>query len=246
METILIRERYKVVRVLCAAEEYACVEAVDIQDRETPVCLLNLYEGEQFHRYGKIYASMKLEDCPALRRIFLDGETLVAVFDSSRGDNIDQMFYRGDHRSWQERLDYAEALLHAALTLANLPPELNCPAMCTENLFFAPGVAAVRFRFLIAPTEGMNARELTLLTEDQLKKILQRRPESTNTELDFLDRLAWGDYTTVVQLYAAWRGVRDQIREEYETWEKRTFIGRWFDNLRRWIKRKLKQRIKRR
>ena len=226
METILIRERYKVVRVLCAAEEYACVEAVDIQDRETPVCLLNLYEGEQFHRYGKIYASMKLEDCPALRRIFLDGETLVAVFDSSRGDNIDQMFYRGDRRSWQERLDYAEALLHAALTLANLPPELNCPAMCTENLFFAPGVAAVRFRFLIAPTEGMNARELT-----------GAKTGTAENE---------GDYTTVVQLYAAWRGVRDQIREEYETWEKRTFIGRWFDNLRRWIKRKLKQRIKRR
>ena len=59
MESILIRERYKVVRVLCAFEEYACVEAVDIQERETPVCLINLYEGELFYRYGKIYASMK-------------------------------------------------------------------------------------------------------------------------------------------------------------------------------------------
>lgn len=93
METILIRERYKVVRVLRAFEGYACVEAVDIQDRETPVCLVNLYEGEQFHRYGKIYASMKQEDCPALRRFFLDGQTVVAVFEDSKGVNIDDLFY---------------------------------------------------------------------------------------------------------------------------------------------------------
>ena len=146
METILIRERYKVVRVLCAFEEYACVEAVDIQDRETPVCLLNLYEGAQFLRYGKIYASVKQEECPALRRLFLEGETLVAVFDSSPGVNMDDLFYRGDRREWRERLDYAGALLHAALTLYNLPPELSCAAMLMENLFFAPGEAKVRFQ----------------------------------------------------------------------------------------------------
>ena len=90
MEAVLIRERYKIVRVLHAAEDFACVEAVDIQDRETPVYLINLYEGEFFHRYGKIYASMKQEDCPALRRLFLDGQTIAAVFEEKQGVNIDQ------------------------------------------------------------------------------------------------------------------------------------------------------------
>ena len=242
METILIRERYKVVRVLCAFEEYACVEAVDIQDRETPVCLLNLYEGAQFLRYGKIYASVKQEECPALRRLFLEGETLVAVFDSSPGVNMDDLFYRGDRREWRERLDYAGALLHAALTLYNLPPELSCAAMLTENLFFAPGEAKVRFQYMVPPLEGMNPRELTLLTGDQLKKILGNRPESPDEERDFLDRLDMGDFPTVVRLYAAWREAQGGIREKYEEWEAKSWIGRWVAvallRLRRWFRRR--------
>lgn len=242
METILIRERYKVVRILCAFEEYACVEAVDIQDRETPVCLINLYEGEQFYRYGKIYASMKQEECPALRRFFLDGETVVAVFENSAGVNIDDLFYHGDHRKWQERLDYADALLHAALTLFNLPPELSCAAMLTENLFFAPNEAKVRFRYMISPLEGGNARELTLLTGDQLMKILGGRPESPDAERDFLNQLDCGGFPTVVKLYAAWRDVRGKIREEYEEWENKPLIGRLITLLLRLLRRLLKRR----
>ena len=242
MEAILIRERYKVVCVLCAAEEYACVEAVDIQDRETPVCLVNLYEGEQFHRYWKIYASMKQEECPALRRLFLDGQTMVAVFDNSRGVGIDQLFYDGDRRSWRERLDYAEALLHAALTLANYPPELSCAAMCSDNLLFAPGEARVCFRYQISPMEGMNPRELVLLTGDQLKKILPRRPECPDAALELLDRVEQGGFPTVVQLYGAWRGARDKIREDYEEWEKKPFVGRWIAVARRQAKRKIRRR----
>lgn len=242
METILIRERYKVVRVLRAFEGYACVEAVDIQDRETPVCLVNLYEGEQFHRYGKIYASMKQEDCPALRRFFLDGQTVVAVFEDSKGVNIDDLFYHGDHRKWQERLDYADALLHAALTLFNLPPELSCAAMLTENLFFAPNEAKVRFRYLSPPLEEMNARELTLLTGDQLIKILGNRPESPDVEMDFLNQVCSGDFPTVVKLYAAWRDVQGSIREAYEEWESKPLISRLLSvvllRLRRLIKRR--------
>ena len=36
MESMLIRERYKIVRILWSQPGYALAEAVDIQDRETP------------------------------------------------------------------------------------------------------------------------------------------------------------------------------------------------------------------
>ena len=78
MDGILIRERYKVVQVLWRAENYAAVEVVDIQERENPSLLVNLYGGELLHRYGEIYAGMK--DCPAFRGMFLEDGALAAVF----------------------------------------------------------------------------------------------------------------------------------------------------------------------
>lgn len=54
MENVLVRERYKIVRVLEAADGYAFAEAVDIADRETSVRLLNIYEGEWLPVYARI------------------------------------------------------------------------------------------------------------------------------------------------------------------------------------------------
>ena len=63
MGSLLIRERYKVVRVIALQPDYALLEAVDISDRETPSCLLNLYEGQLLHRYARIMTGIKKEDC---------------------------------------------------------------------------------------------------------------------------------------------------------------------------------------
>ena len=62
MESLLIRERYKIVRVIAMQPDYALLEAVDISDRETPSCLLNLYEGELLHRYARICSGIRKED----------------------------------------------------------------------------------------------------------------------------------------------------------------------------------------
>lgn len=96
MNTVLIRERYKVVRVLYSEPDYAFVEAVDIQERETPTRQINLYEGELLHRYGRLCAGIDPADCPAFQGMFLCGDTLAAVFEDCEGKTIDQVFYKGD------------------------------------------------------------------------------------------------------------------------------------------------------
>ena len=93
MESVLVRERYKIARVLEAADGYAFAEAVDIADRETSVRLLNIYEGEWLPVYARIFADMNV--CPAFCEAFLSGDSLTAVFQSSRGVAIDRVFYRG-------------------------------------------------------------------------------------------------------------------------------------------------------
>ena len=219
MDGILIRERYKVVQVLWRAENYAAVEAVDIQERENPTLLMNLYGGELLHRYGEIYAGMK--DCPAYRGMFLEDGALAAVFQPPRqGVPIDWLFFRGDKWSWSDRLNAAGAMMHLALSLAALPPEVSCAALCSDNLLLN--------RFLIRPMGEMTPRELTLLAGDQLKKLLPRRWDSCDQQIEMLERLELGDFPSIVPMYAWWRREEEEIRSDAEALAHKNFVSRFF------------------
>ncbi len=238
METMLLRERYKVVRIIWSQPDYALAEAVDIQDRETPTLLLNLYEGELLYRYGSICSSISQVDCPQFRGMFLEGETLSVAFEDCKGVNIDQVFHRGDRWNWQDRLDFAQLVLHQALSMANLPPEVSCAAMMSDNLMVDVPERRVRVRYMLRPTEPLEPRELALLAEDQVRKILLRRLRSADAELAFLDRLDRETFRTIVPLYAAWRQALPEIQAEYEDYEEKSFIGKGFTLLKRWVKRR--------
>ena len=173
MEAILVRERYKVVRVADSRENYAIDIRIDILDREMGGCLLNLYEGPLLRRYLPCFD--RLESCPAFKGMFLDGESLVAAFQDCGGAPIDQVFYKGDSHSWQERLYYAGELLQAVLNLADLPPEAACPLLLSDNVRVDEINRRICLRFHIVPMEGMNAREAVFLAADQIRKILRPR-----------------------------------------------------------------------
>ena len=226
MEALLIRERYKVVRVIDRQPDYALLEAVDISDRETPSCLINLFEGELLRRYARICAGIRKEDCPAFRGFFLEQGTLAAVFDLSTGEPIDRLFYRGDSWDSESRLLYAEKLLHCAMSMANLPPEVSCAALLSENLLVNRNERRVWPRWKLTPMEAMNQRETALLAADQVRKILTRTLRAGKEETRFLNELENGEFRNVVTLYGRWREAEKAIREEREAFEHKSFLRR--------------------
>lgn len=242
MNTVLIRERYKVVRVLWSEPDYAFVEAVDIQERETPSRLINLYEGRLLHRYGRICAGIDPAECPAYRGMFLTGETLAVVFDACSGERIDQVFFKGAVWSPEERLDYAERLLHQALALSSLPPAVSCAAMLSENLLVDPGERRFNLRYMVRPLPAMNSRELALLAGDQVKKILPRTFTSLEAQLDFLDQLDAGLFRSMTALYARWRQVKPAIQKEQEEFQNQNWVNRGLALLKLRLKRCRKRR----
>lgn len=239
VETMLIRERYKVTRVLHVEEDYALLEAVDIQDRETPQRLLNIYEGPLLRRYAGIYGQMPQR--PDYHGIFLAGESLVAAFDDSWGRNIDQVFYQGDNWDWHQRLGFAQALMHCALSLADLPPEVGCSAFLSENLLVDIEEQRFRLRFKIPPMETLDRRELTFLVSDQIRKIFRPRFSSTDAELRFLDCLDQMAFPGIVPLYARWLEERETIRAEYEQLDRKDVFKRWCTLLVKNVMRKLRR-----
>lgn len=242
MHTMLIKERYKVVRALAVQKSYAFLETVDIKDRDKAACLLNIYEEELLPVYLDVFD--RLSDCPDFLGAFIAEGSLVSVFEYRDGCTIDQIFYRGASMDWRLRIEFAELLLHKALTMANYPPEISCAAMLSDNLLVDLSGRRLLSRWQIVPMEGMNGRELVYLAVDHLKKILIKRFESPMEELEFMYRLDNDECRSVIQLYSLWRMSRNTIEEAYGVNKKKNAIRRWFSHL--WTNIKWKMRKKKR
>lgn len=240
MESVIVRERYKVIQVLEAEDSYAFAEAVDITERETPTRLLNIYEGKWLSTYARVFSKPigGTDFCDA----FPLGDSLVAVFRPHDGEPIDHMFYRGAKWSWEDRLHYAEEFLHSALGLADLPYEMSCAALFSDNVLIDADKGRVSLRFRVRPLEGMNARELALLASDHVRKIFAPRFWQTDAEYDFCQRLKRGEFPSIVKLYAAWRRAEETIRQECEKIYEKNTLQVWWIFLRKKIKRLLKRR----
>lgn len=236
-DSVLIRERYKVVRTVWQQRDYAAVEAVDIQDRETPMCLLNLYEGALLHRYGLIYSELDPKCCAGFRGAFLDKGTLVAAFDTAEGEPIDQLFFKGDKWGWQDRLRCAQELLHGALLLCDLPAEIACAALLSANVLLKPEDGKVVNRFLVCPMGEMNGQELVLLAQDQVHKILLPGLAVPDAQMTLLRRMDEIDFPTMAPLYSLWREILPQLQKEYESFEKMNFVQKGLTMLKRFFQR---------
>ncbi len=214
MGPVVVRERYKVIRVTEAGDGYAFAEAVDISERETPARLLNVYEGRWLPVYARIFSNPV--NCPDYCESFLTGERLVAVFRPRYGEPLDRVFYRGAGWGWEDRLHYADELMSLALSLADMPAEVSCAAMLPDNVLVDTDTRRISLLFRVRPMENMNARELVFLASGGVRKIFTPGFWQTDAEYAFCRELERGGYGSVVRLYAAWRRAEEEIRMECE------------------------------
>lgn len=244
MESFLIKERYKVTYVLYAQQDYAALQAVDIQSREKDAYLLNVYEGEYRKSYLRVFHDLR--GCGQFREMFLWEDSLVAVFDYREGLAIDQVFFKGAQVDWRFRLEAAQALFHLALSVSACPPQISCAAMLSDNIHVFPTEGKLGVSYVVRPLEGMNQRELVLLLTDQIQKVLLHRWDSPPRERRFVRSLCRGTERSAAAVYGKWTAEAPAIRAEYEMIEKKAALARWlyllFMNLRDWAEGRFKRK----
>ena len=224
MESLLIRQRYKVTLVIHAGDSYAALEAVDILDREQKAFILNVYEGELIKPYLELFS--RLRHCPEYREIFTSDDSLVAVFDKYGGKSVDEVFYKGADIPWQRRLDCAQWLLYKAVTMWDQPPELSCAGFFSDNLRVLPEPEIFGMNFALRPEPELNSREMLFLLADQVKKILKDSWDSPPEQRRFVRALSDGEYTSAVELYSHWLGLKPVLQGEYERIYSKRALGR--------------------
>lgn len=244
MDAILIKSRYKVTHILRVEQDYAALQAVDVESREKAEYLLNVYEGALSRQYVKSFD--KLRHCAAYRGMFMADGALAAMFTYKEGEDIDSLFYKGADVAWDVRVEYAQLLFHLALSVCDYPSEVGCATFLTQNLIVLPKDRQLYVNYVVQPLGELNSRELVYLLTDQIRKVFVKRFASPNAELAFMETLGLHAFTSVPPLYSFWLEAKARIEAEYEKIYKKGSLQRGlylvFMNLARWAKKTFKKK----
>lgn len=231
MSTLIVKERYKVIRVLKLKEHFSALQAVDITTRSNEQYILNVYDGDLIKPYVTYLSSV--DKSPEFVEMFIREDSLVAVFKYSDGLDMDTFFKKGNSLTDDERLMYADRLYDLALSICDYSPYVSCPLMLSSQLRPLPADKKIGLRYIIEPMEGMNERELALLLRDQLIKILDVRFDTAWAVRRYLFELRHKDCRSVTQMCSEWRLQRAAMVEETKGIAGQVVITRWIGLL--WI-----------
>ena len=230
MNTLIVKGKYKVIRVLRTEEHYAACEAVDISDPGNGKVILNIYDGELIKPYiGYIEG---LRHCAEYIEMFLSDESAVAAFRYTEGKNIDTVFFMGHKVPALECFECADRLIEKAIAISDYPSNVSCPLLMTDQLLYEKNQKDFKFLYMIVPLSEMNERELCLLLEDQLKKILAIRYDTPLKLRRFVREMEGTSFETVIRLSSFWHAERAEIREEIEDFSNKGFLARIFGIIR--------------
>ena len=224
MDTILLKEQYKIVRVLELQEHFAAVHAVDITSRSNDQCIINIYDGELLKPYIGYYSG--LVNFAGYKGMFVRDESLAAVFSFRDGEEIDRVFFRGNKVKSSECIDYADQLFKLTLSVSDQPPEIICPLLLSRQLRFVKAEKGFVFHAVVVPTEGMNQREMALLLRDQILKLLCVKFDTVWAVRCYVRELKHAEVRSVVQLYTRWCEVRKSMKREAEKLDSSGFVNR--------------------
>lgn len=238
MSALLLKGQYKVTCVLYAEASYAAVEAVDIRSREKKPYLLNIYEDEYLKPYLRCFHDLR--NCGSFREMFVWGKSLVAVFDYHQGFPIDRVFYKGAAVDWRFRLKAAADLFRQALLMSDMPPEISCAALLSENVHMFLEEECLKVNYMVRPLGEMNQRELVFLLSDQIQKILALRWDSPQQERAFVRELSRGGERSAAAAYGKWAAAEPELWAAYEELEGMTGLKQTLTlllvNLKDWVK----------
>lgn len=239
-QPLLIKNRYRVTRTLCAQQDYAALLAVDIEDAENAQALVNVYEGDVRKRYVDCLSA--LSGVPEFRQLTVDRGSLCAFFEYHSGPNIDDVFHKGAKYDWQTRCYYAGELFHLALRLSQTVPEAGCAAFLSENLIPRLSEERLLVNYVMAPVNYSSHREMVFLLIDQVKKVLLTRWDSAPKEVEFTTVLSLSEFPSVTALYSFWLAYEKAIRAQYTAIDKKSKFHKFFyyliQNVLRLVRRK--------
>lgn len=232
--------RYKLIRRLQEAEGYQAYAALDIETSLRPDVLLNVYTGQEvIRRMVGLYYGMDAQVCPDFCRIYTENGRFTVVFALHAGQPFSAVFPRHGGPDDQERQEYAESMLHAALENAGMPPELLHAMLREENLSVQVKERRIFINAGIAPVMGtVDGRAVTQALSPLMERVLLRRWSATDEQIDFMDALAQGKFETVSALYSAWRALMPVMEQDRK---KGQLLARVFRFLRRCVRRLMKK-----
>ncbi len=208
----LIQERYKIEYKLKESRDYEAYRAVDIEDREKKVYILNVYSGENVKKYVKLFHDLK--NCPEYKGEFVIGSKLAAVFEYKTGEELNNIFKKKAMLSQDYRFKSVEQILNIGLIAESFPELLKKSMVEYRNFQVKQTSERIDMNFMIDPN-SYSDDYLDVLT-DAIRRMLPKSFSEPIEERRFFLSLKRKPVKDGIELYSRWKKAFPAIRKEYD------------------------------
>ena len=237
--------RYKLLHLLEQKECYSAYAALDIETSTRPAVLINVYHSpESIRCMVSRYFGLENEQCRDFYRMYTEDGSFTAVFALYDGEKFDDVFVKRGGPDEEERIAYAESLLHAALERTGMPAELLAEMLRPQNIVVQKKNRCVAVNAAIAPIVQQQIYPVEALSV-LLERILGRKWSVCDEQIEFLDRVKDGKFDTISALYSAWRELQAALALDKKTFFLTRIIRFIKRKVRQWLEEKKAQRLAR-
>lgn len=225
MDKLIVSGKYKIIKVLTADDSYEASLCINVMVKnDYAMNVINTYKGKQaIKEYLPMYYSMENGSCKEFIELMTSDGSISAVFMYQSGTEFFTFFEKHSHDMYEEKLEYAQKLLKAALEL-DLVDDRIAACVLDSNVVVDSTTRRICFNYIIHPTKnppkGFRCKRLgemlqAIFTPDRYL------PEEIEV---FAQELADGKYRSCVEAYSTWRSVKEAAEKTRRLYEKESLI----------------------
>lgn len=241
MDRLIGDGKYKIINILSADEGYEAALCMDVLvNNDYATYVVNIYKSKDLIRsYLPMYYDMDRERCREFRELIAAQGRVMAVFAYHEGEELFAFFRKHPKDAYEEKLEYADALLSAALEL-DIQDDAIAACALAGGVTVQPKNRRIGFNYIVSPEVTVDEGFRTQALGKMMRAIFPPYRYLPVEIDDFIDELLrkGGRMTTCVEAYSEWRALQEEADKTYKKYLKES----WIKYLIRRAKRKREKR----
>ncbi len=235
--------KYKIIEILESNDDYEASLCMDVAvNNDYAMYIVNKYKSKTvLCEFLPLCYTLSKDSCRDFVELITSDGSVAALFKYYTGTKIYDFFVKGRVLTYEERMEYANLLLAAALELDMLEDYLAYCALQPDCVRVDKTNKRIGFNYIVPPKKEEIPENFKSSSLGAMLRAIFPRERYLPAEIeDFYMDVESGRYQSCLEIFSAWRTIRNAADKSHELYLKESIVQYFIRSFKR--KKLLKKR----